>query len=211
MIERELSERRAQLLRAHSEGRRWSWKDASFLAETRDALRSVDPFRDREDLLFVSESVAEELGAAYEEADRMPYAADCYSLALRLMAELVRRFGGCSGQTAPVLVKAVRARNYYSDDDCPDLHRCASVCIGDAADDVMDIALSERRVLNHDPVESEPAYLAVIDAVEEEMETRFFTQTLPLDEQWAVKKRLLNEKGIRWRSPADCNPAIHFC
>ncbi|MBO4366283.1 MAG: hypothetical protein J5843_01365 [Clostridia bacterium] len=211
MNERDLSEWRARLLNARAEGHAWSWKDASFLAGIRDALRSVDPHRDGEDLLYLSESVAEELGAAYEEADRMAYAAEFYSLAVRLMAEQARRFGDGSGQMAPILVKAVRARNYYSDDDCGDLRSCAAVCLGDAADDVMDYALSERRVLIHDPVESTAAYLNVIDVVEEKLESAFGGRTGSPGERWTVKKGILDENGIRWRSPADCNPSIRFC
>lgn len=204
------SEWRSRMLASRAAGYVWSWKDADELNRMREAVCETDADSEPEEILIDCESVSEELGYAYEAMDRILYASLCFTQSVRLMASLFLRFGNGSAQMAPILFKAVQMRNYYRDDPCPDLAGWAKTVLGENADEVMEIALSESRVLNHDPVETSPDYLRVIDGIEAEMDSDPQLRRATAAEKWAIKKRILLEKGIRWRSPADCNPTIRF-
>lgn len=59
--------------------------------------------------------------------------------------------------------------------------------------------------LRHDPIENTPEYLAVID---EELDTDMYMGKCHAI--WHMKRELLEECGIEWRSLGSMNPRIQF-
>ena len=111
-----------------------------------------------------------------------------------------------------MIYNALKARNYYVDDDCEDIRELALVFISkEIVDDVFDTVMNRRRNLKHDPVEMTEEYLAVIDEVDEKIETnREYHGFGSCHHVWSLKADYLAEKGIRWRSPNVLNPRVRF-
>lgn len=73
--------------------------------------------------------------------------------------------------------------------------------------------LPKRHGLYYDPVEDTPDYKKVIKLIEEEIDNIMkdeFQGMGSCHRYWALKKKLLAERGIEWKNPAECNPYIHF-
>jgi hypothetical protein len=72
--------------------------------------------------------------------------------------------------------------------------------------------MPQRGGFEYDPVEDTPEYKAVIKEVaaltERELNGRRGLGTCHY--YWSIKKRLLAERGITWRSPAEMNPGVLF-
>ena len=111
-----------------------------------------------------------------------------------------------------LVYNALKARNYYVDDDCDDIRKTALVFLEKSvADDVFTTVMSRRRNLKHDPVEMTDEYLKVIDAVEEKIEANRQTHGFgSCHEIWDLKRKYLAQHGIKWSSPATLNPLIRF-
>ena len=73
------------------------------------------------------------------------------------------------------------------------------------------IAESCKRTLRRDPVEMTPAYLVVIDEVEQKVEENMTTHGRgSCHERWSLTREFLEEKGIAWRSLGVMNPKFRF-
>ncbi len=105
---------------------------------------------------------------------------------------------------------AVKARNGYVADDCYDLKEIVCGCIsGKKIDELYQKAVDSRKGLpKSDPVELSEEYLAVIDEVEELIEKN--KKVNICFEYWSLKADYLEERGIRWGSPAMLNPGVMF-
>ncbi len=105
---------------------------------------------------------------------------------------------------------AVKARNGYVADDCSDLKEIVCGCIPDKKlDELYQKAVDSRKGLpKNDPVELSAEYLAVIDEVEELIEKN--KKVNICFEYWSLKADYLEERGIRWCSPAMLNPGVMF-
>ena len=72
---------------------------------------------------------------------------------------------------------------------------------------------TENPMLKYDPIEDSKEYLDVIDEVEQKLyeqlkdEPRFMGFCF---QYWSLKRTILAEYGIEWRSPAIMNPRVHF-
>jgi hypothetical protein len=67
--------------------------------------------------------------------------------------------------------------------------------------------------IEYDPIEDDPKYAAIFRAVNEQVRSRYGSDTegSSVREMWEYKKRILRlEYGIAWRSPADLNPCVLF-
>ena len=68
-------------------------------------------------------------------------------------------------------------------------------------------------MLKYDPIEDSKEYQDVIDEVEQKLyeqlkdEPRFMGFCF---RYWSLKRTILAEYGIEWRSPAIMNPRVHF-
>ncbi len=105
---------------------------------------------------------------------------------------------------------AVKARNWYLPDDCADLKKIVCDCISDKIiEELYKSATDSRKGLpKNDPVELSEEYLAVIDEVEELIEKN--KKVNICFEYWNLKSDYLEERGIRWCSPAMLNPGVMF-
>lgn len=150
------------------------------------------------------------LAVCYERLGRFSVAAQFFDRALALAAQLYREFGEETKYAGEMLYRALKAHNYYVDDDCEQLLGLCRDCLP-TADEIAQGALNPRRHLKHDPVEMTGAYLAVIDEAEEYVEKKRRIRGLgACHEVWNLKQKFLMEHGVDWRSPAVLNPQVRF-
>jgi len=166
---------------------------------------------DKETLLD-SATILRYLADAYDRLGRFAVSAGYYNRAITLAATLYTAYGERIKDDSGMVYNALKARNYYIDDDCEDLRGKALVFLGEElTEDVFKTVLSRRRNLKHDPVEMTEAYLAVIDEVDEKIEkNRALRGFGSCHHVWSLKIEYLAEKGIKWRSPAMLNPRVRF-
>lgn len=148
----------------------------------------------------------------HTRTNRMMYAADCYDRAIGYAARLYQDFGEVDEDASDILYSALRAHNYYLDDDCEDIRALASVYLSEEAiESVFSRMDSIRNHLIHDPVELTDEYLAVIDEVEvridEERECFGFGSCHHV---WMLKQDFLRERGVVWHKPSELNPRVRF-
>lgn len=162
----------------------------------------------------ISESflVIRYLAEAYDRLGRFAVSAEYYKKAIELELKLSPDERSSSDVREEIVYRAIKARNFYVDDDCEDILPAARLLLGDGeAASLFASALVRRRSLVHDPVEMTKEYLSVIDEVEREIEER---RTVfghgSCHEVWSLKTELLAKRGIVWRSPAALNPRVHF-
>lgn len=200
----------AQLLERVSD--RVSYRDTPALREMQQVVENhlqaeIPPDADT---MVDSIAILRYLADRYEYLGRFSVAAECYDRALHLAAQLHREHGIETDCAADMLRLALKARNFYVDDNCVELLAlCRSFLPG--TDKIAKDALSTRRHLKHDPVEMTAGYLTVIDAAEEYVEqNRAFHGHGSCHQAWRIKKEFLLTYDILWRSPAELNPRVHF-
>lgn len=148
----------------------------------------------------------------YERTDRMMYAAECYDRAIDYSARLYRDYGGVDEDAPDLVYSAIRAHNYYLNDDCEDIRALAAIYLGEEEISAIFSRMGAiRRHLAHDPIEITDEYLAVIDEVEVLVEdNREFYGFGSCHHVWELKKQYLAERGIAWHTPSELNPTVMF-
>ena len=150
------------------------------------------------------------LGSAYESMWRIAYAVKYYKWLLELQVDLYTRFQEHDKQCADDYYTALRARNYYTADDCADLVELAKKLLSDNKRKQTEIQVFEHfHPLKHDPVELTDEYLGVIDEVEKIMDEKDAKKLHPFT-QAELFQALLCERGVEWKSLMELNPGIHF-
>ena len=162
--------------------------------------------------LLDSATIMRYLAEAYDRLGRFAVSVRYYNRAIELAAKLYTMYGEEMQDSSGMIYNALKARNYYVDDNCEDIREQALVFIPrDIVDDVFGTVMARRRNLRHDPVEMTEEYLAVIDEVDEKIEKnredRGFGSCYHV---WSLKADYLAEKGIVWRSPSALNPKVRF-
>ena len=162
--------------------------------------------------LLDSATIMRYLAAAYDRLGRFAVSVSYYKSAIELAAKLYTMYGEEVQDSSGMIYNALKARNYYVDDDCEDIREQALVFIQkDIVDDVFDTVMKRRRNLRHDPVEMTEEYLAVIDEVDEKIEkNREYRGFGSCHHVWCLKTGYLAEKGIAWHSPDVLNPKVRF-
>ena len=162
--------------------------------------------------LLDSATIMRYLAEAYDRLGRFAVSVRYYNRAIGLAATLYTVYGEEMRDSSTMVYNALKARNYYVDDDCEDIRGQALVFLPkDIADDVFDTVMKRRRNLRHDPVEMTEEYLAVIDEVDEKIEkNREYRGFGSCHHVWSLKTDYLAEKGIAWRSPVILNPKVRF-
>ncbi len=152
------------------------------------------------------------LAEAYDRLGRFAVSVRYYKRAIVLASTLYTMYGEEMQDSSGMIYNALKARNYYVDDDCEDIREQALVFLPkDIVDDVFDTVMKRRRNLRHDPVEMTEEYLAVIDEVDEKIEkNREYRGFGSCHHVWSLKTDYLAEKGITWRSPDVLNPRVRF-
>ena len=185
-----------------------------YLKETEEIveaqLASESPY-DKVTLLD-SATIMRYLAEAYDRLGRFAVSVRYYKRVIELAAMLYTMYGEEMQDNSGMIYNALKARNYYVDDDCEDIRKLALTFISkELVDDVFSTVMNRRRNLKHDPVEMTEEYLAVIDEVdariEENREYRGFGSCYHV---WSLKADYLAEAGITWRSPALLNPKVRF-
>ena len=185
-----------------------------YLKETNEIvnaqLASEEPY-DKVTLLD-SATIMRYLAEAYDRLGRFAVSVRYYKRAIELAATLYTIYGEEMQDSSGMIYNALKARNYYVDDDSEDIREQALIFIPkDIVDDVFDTVMKRRRNLKHDPVEMTEEYLAVIDEVDEKIEkNREYRGFGSCHHVWALKTDYLAEKGIKWRSPDVLNPTVRF-
>jgi tetratricopeptide (TPR) repeat protein len=162
--------------------------------------------------LLDSATIMRYLAKAYDRLGRFAVSIRYYNRAIELAATLYTMYGEEMQDSSGMIYNALKARNYYVDDDCEDIREQALVFISkDIVDDVFDTVMKRRRNLKHDPVEMTEEYLAVIDEVDEKIEkNRKYHGFGSCHHVWGLKTDYLAEKGIEWKSPVVLNPRVRF-
>ena len=154
------------------------------------------------------------LGEQYTSMCRFSMAAMYHEKALRMAALILDKHGIVVEHVEKLVSDLLRDRNFYEDDDCLDImDLLAKYPLLDEAkaQDIYQCRMSHRRGLKNDPVEMSQAYLDVIDEVEAQIERERTMHGMgSCFEVWAIKQRLLAERGIEWKTPHDLNPRVMF-
>ena len=191
-----------------------TYQAVPYLKETEEIveaqLASESPY-DKVTLLD-SATIMRYLAEAYDRLGRFAVSVRYYNRAIELAATLYTMYGEEMQDSSGMIYNALKARNYYVDDDCEDIREQALVFIPkDIVDDVFDTVMNRRRNLKHDPVEMTEEYLAVIDEVDEKIEkNREYRGFGSCHHVWSLKTDYLAEKGIEWKSPVVLNPRVRF-
>ena len=191
-----------------------TYQAVPYLKETDEIVKaqlaSENPY-DKVTLLD-SATIMRYLAEAYDRLGRFAVSVRYYNRAIELAATLYTMYGEEMQDSSGMIYNALKARNYYVDDDCEDIREQALVFISkDIVDDVFDTVMKRRRNLKHDPVEMTEEYLAVIDEVDEKIEkNRKYHGFGSCHHVWGLKTDYLAEKGIEWKSPVVLNPRVRF-
>ena len=191
-----------------------TYQAVPYLKETEEIVKtqlaSEAPY-DRVTLLD-SATIMRYLAEAYDRLGRFAVSVHYYKEAIELAAKLFTMYGEEIKDSSGMVYNALKARNYYVDDDCADLRETSLVFLSkELVDDVFDTVMSRRRNLKHDPVEMTEEYLAVIDEVDEKIEkNRQLRGFGSCHHVWKLKTEYLAEKGIVWHSPVVLNPRVRF-
>ena len=150
------------------------------------------------------------LADAFESMWRIAYTVKYHARLLELQAELYERFSETDDNFADDYYKALRARNYYQNDDCADLKRLARIILPtEDCKDIENRLIGQKQRLLRDPVELSEKYLSVIDEVERKIDESGIDKGLTHG-RVQLKAKLLNEYGIDWKSVICLNPNVHF-
>ena len=191
-----------------------TYQAVPYLKETDEIVKaqlaSEEPY-DKVTLLD-SATIMRYLAEAYDRLGRFAVSVRYYQRAIELSAMLYTMYGEEMQDSSTMIYNALKARNYYVDDDSEDIREQALIFIPkDIVDDVFDTVMKRRRNLKHDPVEMTEEYLAVIDEVDEMIEkNREYRGFGSCHHVWSLKTDYLAEKGIKWRSPDVLNPRVRF-
>ena len=158
-------------------------------------------------------------GEMYIDIHRHLKMAECYKKALEIRIQLFREYHFLIPKEvskrsfANIVLNILMLRNYYLNDDCDDIYQLAkkSRLITRADLDALFQSLEniQKRHLNKDPIEESDEYLAVIDEVNAKARKNMKHHGMgSCHEFWYLKSKYLEEKGIRWRSPAVLNPSV---
>lgn len=194
--------------RQEREAEHTNYKDAPALHEMADLIRPYVTKMEEADAETLTDiaAVCLFIGESYRELLRGAYAAEFFTAAFRATV-------GCKKEpedAEELFRDAVKARNWYVDDDCQDLKLVAAAVLPPETIEKA-FAESAKRILKRDPVEMTSEYLAVIDEVEKKVAENMTTYGRgSCHERWALTREFLEEKGIEWRSQGAMNPGFHF-
>lgn len=191
-----------------------TYRAVPYLKETEEIVKAQLALESPYDkvTLLDSATIMRYLAEAYDRLGRFAVSVRYYKRAIELAATLYTMYGEEMQDSSGMIYNALKARNYYVDDDCEDIREQALVFIStDIVDDVFNTVMKRRRNLKHDPVEMTEEYLAVIDDVDEKIEkNRQHHGFGSCHHVWSLKTDYLAEKGITWHSPVVLNPRVRF-
>ena len=189
-----------------------TWRDVPMLCEIETILAQHDDLEDREDNLVLLEYLADKYGCMGRDCIAAKFWMQYVQIACALLGEAPDE--ALEKELCIAVSEAAEARNgYYGvEDDCADLLALVTPVLGAerAAERIKKgIGYVHLRV---DPVEASEDYLAVIDAIEQQLDEELGTDQFmgKCYRIWSRKQELLEEFGIEWRSVHRLYPRIHF-
>ena len=168
-----------------------------------------EPFHDK-DTLTDSIAVLRYLTVSYTRMCRIAYAQKASDKLIELEKELYKGFSVIDEECEDDYYNALRLRNYYEKCDFSDLSEAVTGMIPDGRKREIEVGVSDRYpLLKHDIVELSDEYLSVIDEAERRM-YELGADNMTGFEKMKLRKKLLQEYGIVWRSPTELNPNVIF-
>lgn len=65
--------------------------------------------------------------------------------------------------------------------------------------------------MKRDPIEQTQKFISALERIQPQLDKEFKTGGMGnCHAYWAKKKALLKKEGIKWKTPAECNPYILF-
>lgn len=191
-----------------------TYKDAPALREIAQIVREQLMATEQNDVATYDDTVIilRFLAESYDALGRYSISAYYYNKLLELSSNMKILHGVEYPETPHDFYNAIRVRNAYVDDDAEDLAQIVAPLLPpEKIKERLVLVKARRRSLRFDPVETTKEYLAVIDAVEENVE-RARTKYGPGSciEVWGLKQKYLAEYGIAWRTPIELNPRTNF-
>ncbi len=188
-----------------------TYKDSPALEQMAEIILSRT--EDTAQILPEKITVLTYLGRCYDQMCRAGMSVKYYKILLECYAKLSKLQKLSKDEKKhfeEAFYDAVKARNWYVFDNCADLKGIVCDVIADEkVEALFQSAVDSRKGLpKYDPVELTEEYLAVIDAVEERIEKN--KKVNVCFEYWNLKTDYLEERGIRWSSPAVLNPGVMF-
>ncbi|MBR2987728.1 MAG: hypothetical protein IKC63_06885 [Clostridia bacterium] len=165
---------------------------------------------DRE-LLCDGTAMLRYLAESYDRMLRFAVSVRYYQRAISSAYALFLQYGEQVPDLGDLFYSALKARNYYVNDDCADLCEMVFPILKEKGEELYRNVMERPRSLKHDSVEMTEAYLEAIDEVEEILENEFADGGRgSCHALWQRKKDLLSERGILWHSPSQLNPRVRF-
>ncbi|MGN0114154.1 MAG: hypothetical protein ACI396_02390, partial [Acutalibacteraceae bacterium] len=189
-----------------------TYKDSAALAEIAGIVNAQLDTQQTwdEDALCNSILAVRYLAEEYKKMWRCAVSVRYYNKLIELTAMLADIFSVTQEISSDDYYSALRARNYYSHDDCADLSELAAKFLSDDKRRQIESDVFARYPdIKYDSVELSDKYLSVIDEVERRMYELSADKMHGL-EQAGLKAKLLSEYGIHWRSVMELNPNMHF-
>lgn len=189
-----------------------TYKDSAALAEIAEIvnaqLDTQQPW-DKDTLCNIILAVRY-LAEKYEKMWRCAVSVRYYNKLIELLAVQADIFSLTQENSSDDYYSALRVRNYYAYDDCTDLSELSKSFLPDKDRKALEEqVLSKPLGLKHDPIELSEKYLSVIDEVERRMDEAGTKNMHPF-ESAGLRKKLLKEYGIDWKSEIELNPDFHF-
>lgn len=150
------------------------------------------------------------LANSYEKMWRCALSVKYYNMLIRLLSIQAEIYSKTEEDSFDDYYSALRARNYYSHDSCDDLSEFADKFLtNEEKRKIENEIFSAKSGLKHDSIELSEKYLTVIDKVESRIDESD-TGIMHNFERIKLKKQLLKEYGINWKSEIELNPNVRF-
>lgn len=162
------------------------------------------------DTLTDSIAVLRYLTVSYMRMCRIAYAQKTSDRLIALEKELYVSFSVIDEECEDDYYNALRLRNYYEKCDIDDLSEAVAEMIPDSRRKEIEAGVKDRYpLLKHDVIELSDKYLSVIDETERRM-YELGADNMTGFEKMKLRKKLLSEYGVEWKSPVELNPNVIF-
>lgn len=188
-----------------------TYKASPVLSKLRDAVITHLEHEQPHDEQTLTDSIffLRYLTDNYTRMWRIAYAIDTSHKLAELEKELYLRFAVRCKEYEDDYYNALRLRKYYYPDAHDDISEIADVFLSEETKKSTEKRLSTFSVLKYDSIELSDKYLSVIDDVERRM-SECNADKMPGIMQMQLRKKLLFEYGVIWKSPCELNPNVLF-
>lgn len=167
------------------------------------------------DDLYKSISVLSYVAAKYEKMPRYGEVVDIYFTTIKCISLMYNKYNELHKNHKELIKKAIISKQRFIKSDRTDIiNLCQSFLKKETINLYFANVVNNTAIVKNDPVEMSNKYIKVIDIVEEKLENELNTVPSLIRGmcyvKWDIKKKLLKEYGIDWKSPKELNPHIIF-